>query len=463
MNTQSEAKVLVQSLAPFPMESVQGFVLRLAEANGFLETRHLCLVPGVASHIAQMLGDDLSGFVPKWLRGVTRSCVRPDVFAQLFNLGTHARCCPACLSDISYWPVMWEHRFYIACPIHNSLLVDRCPACGLRLSWQRPRILQCRCGSLITGWPRATASAAAIDAAGMLRESMLRSFGDTHDLASHCSVPRNLSLHSIALLLYQLGSLSPSTESFLSPRTWQVLPVEDVQLLIEVAYDLLRDWPIRLHQVLHDDEVLVISNSIKCRHSPAIHRLRRFLFRNLPTDLGFLLDGYRSYHRDISLDLITRRNTWATSDDIEKQRYLAAVNAARRIGIRTSTLHALADLSGVSTVQVGNSGKRRYTLVSQHSLERIKEHLKDKVSLKAAAKLLGLSPGRVEQLVEIGLLHSHQTTSSLARTTFLSRAEISGLVTAIPLVSVGALDTEGTLPLSSISKHFLASRSEFGA
>ncbi|WP_244145590.1 hypothetical protein [Paraburkholderia tropica] len=296
----------------------------------------------------------------------------------------------------------------------------------------------------------------------MLQESMQRSFGDVQNLANHCSVLGNLSLHSIALLLYQLGSLSPTTQSFLSPRTWQILSVDDIQLLIEVTYDLVRDWPIRFHEILHDDEVLVISNSIKCRHSPAIHRLRQFLFRNLPADLGFLLDGYRSYHRDISLDLITRRNTWATSDDVAKQRYLAAVNAARRIGIRTSTLHALADLSGVSTVQAG-SGKRRYTLVSQHSLERIKEHLKDKVSLKAAAKLLGLSPGRVEQLVGIGVLHSHQTTSGLARTTFLSRAEISGLVAAIPPVSGVTPDTGSILPLSSISKHFLASRSEFGA
>ncbi|MEU2916479.1 TniQ family protein [Streptomyces massasporeus] len=44
-----------------------------------------------------------------------------------------SRACPHCLSGSAVWPVWWRLGIAAVCPVHRRLLVDICPACGVRL------------------------------------------------------------------------------------------------------------------------------------------------------------------------------------------------------------------------------------------------------------------------------------------------------------------------------------------
>ena len=48
---------------------------------------------------------------------------------RLWARGTGSRACPACLAQTGHWPLAWRLTWKIACPFHQLLLIDRCPAC----------------------------------------------------------------------------------------------------------------------------------------------------------------------------------------------------------------------------------------------------------------------------------------------------------------------------------------------
>lgn len=54
--------------------------------------------------------------------------------------------CPRCLAENAYLRGQWEMTFFVACPSHNVLLVQRCPGCGKSLSPHRARLDRCNCG-----------------------------------------------------------------------------------------------------------------------------------------------------------------------------------------------------------------------------------------------------------------------------------------------------------------------------
>ncbi len=154
---------------PYPEESPGGLLLRATEENGWqspvqLLTAYRCIRNSDEKHLRTLFvrpealedimhtlgmheGIGVNLAYPR--DGVTE--VSPIRWSSVTTPWSSMRfvsgaLCPFCLRKQLYLQRTWDHRLVTSCPKHGVLLIDRCPECGLHLSWNRPGIATCRCG-----------------------------------------------------------------------------------------------------------------------------------------------------------------------------------------------------------------------------------------------------------------------------------------------------------------------------
>ena len=150
------AKLLVRHPAQFPTESVLGYVLRLSEENGYqspwgiyhlsglspsqshtrsLVLEGLAMITNRDSHNAKVLGErNAAG-------NAAEEFLLPD------SGSNQTKFCPQCVEQMGFIEAQWDLPMFIGCPTHRCAALYRCPECKGKLSWYRPRLLQCKCGA----------------------------------------------------------------------------------------------------------------------------------------------------------------------------------------------------------------------------------------------------------------------------------------------------------------------------
>src|SRR5471032_50133 len=165
MNTE---KLLVHPKA-FVDESISGYLLRLAELNGFKRPYALFEGAGIRfngpSQLHTCLTDTamqtrLAAFINRPAADLhhlayrfVKSTKRPTtiVWGQLALPASTLRMlttcvCPSCLNDVDYARQEWDWTFSTACPRHGCLLLAVCPGCATRISRYRAGVSRCNCG-----------------------------------------------------------------------------------------------------------------------------------------------------------------------------------------------------------------------------------------------------------------------------------------------------------------------------
>lgn len=152
-------------------ESGQGYVLRMATANGL---RGLPFVKACLGRSRfQTLDAEDAASLSKWFGApeaeLTQALGRlsrkdedegfsyagHDIGRSYFVNRGHPRVCPHCLSLHGCCRAEWDFVLVVACPRHACLLSDRCPMCTRALDWNRPSFFNCHCYSDLRGWPSA--------------------------------------------------------------------------------------------------------------------------------------------------------------------------------------------------------------------------------------------------------------------------------------------------------------------
>ena len=151
-------QLLVRHPAPYPTESVFGYVLRLSEENGYKS-------PWGLFHLAKMTQSESSkhGFTFEKLAVIancTTSKLNNILYAASGELGrsrnldeafllpgagaAHRHFCPQCVVEKGFIEAHWGLPLMIGCPVHQCLAVSSCPKCGEPLSWYRQGLLTCK-------------------------------------------------------------------------------------------------------------------------------------------------------------------------------------------------------------------------------------------------------------------------------------------------------------------------------
>lgn len=231
---------LLKAFAPLPDESGLGYYRRLSEANalsGWREMAKLSEVSGARSglfsrpdHVANMLGIERAA--------CQMASAREEValgWRGLRRTGFDA-ICPNCLQDSPHIRLGWDHVYMVACPVHRTLLVDKCPGCGQRLADHREQIQTCACGhNLLTSQSKPATNAqlwvaTIIASRGAGSGSWVPEISDFH-LELFSQLVRNL-------CQFFDPSLTVTRQNAAAPKTVQ----EAVEFLKPLEF-LLQDWP----------------------------------------------------------------------------------------------------------------------------------------------------------------------------------------------------------------------------
>jgi hypothetical protein len=149
--------------APLKGESLRGFLLRVGERNGCGRGTNLFsaltgnhssqyMVPDHAlDNVAQALA-----LSRQEIESISYRPVAKDVTSQCRFFGHtvsvnhlrshHPAVCPDCLAQQQAISGLWDLRAVCVCPHHGKWLIDRCPACGESLTWNRTSVANCKCG-----------------------------------------------------------------------------------------------------------------------------------------------------------------------------------------------------------------------------------------------------------------------------------------------------------------------------
>ncbi len=263
MSAASQVRLPVR-VEPVQGESALGYALRLAERNGY--ERWHWLLPCDSAMGALWLGQLGKGDVQALCRLASAD---PDATAKL---GAFARnkaevelggslatpnqfinrrwpkICPACLSERGYLPWAWDLVLWTACPTHGCWLVDKCPGCGQRLSWNRAHVDRCCDRAPLSAMPSSPAPASLVS----LMRVMARACGCDGPLPDPAldALVGHLDLNQLAYLIVWLGTAgdwSPKKDRGLLARR----PTFEAAAALGTAVaELLLDWPAKFHLLI---------------------------------------------------------------------------------------------------------------------------------------------------------------------------------------------------------------------
>src|SRR5215213_1809569 len=151
-------QILLRTPEPKDDESFLGYILRLAEQNGYER-------PGWITNLVNLRNRSLSpshSFIPTSSEAfqllIKLSNSTADKFLSLmyqpldsrvnniylffshpvhrsFIRTSHPKVCPECLREMSYCRRIWEYALVTACPVHQCMLLDECPHCKRHIRW----------------------------------------------------------------------------------------------------------------------------------------------------------------------------------------------------------------------------------------------------------------------------------------------------------------------------------------
>ena len=159
-----EARILLFSAIPQHDESLIGYLLRLTERNHYDNLSWILQLAKISNKhpLSTNCSLDLSRL--KLLTGVSIARLEELLYPSVKKRSTlygyvvfgtplpyfmirlrYPKLCPSCLRKSPYARKIWELSAVTACPIHKILLLDECPQCKKRISWNRRSVSKCKC------------------------------------------------------------------------------------------------------------------------------------------------------------------------------------------------------------------------------------------------------------------------------------------------------------------------------
>ena len=386
---------------PTDGESVGGYLMRVAAANGFGSVSQLRTgMEGLGREPFDMLLERLSlspcdarnlfGCLPR------RWSSRPPplgLAAADFN-HRRRRWCPVCLRHSPTLGGLWSLKLACTCLIHEVELRDTCRRCGAEQVWAGVEFLRCDCGADLAEETASSARGDLLELSAALAGVGRLRVGDRSGAS-----PEAAEVHR---LVRYVGLFSPASWP---ERPGQVAGLHDqlvARSVVAGAAWLLGAWPVNFEQLLG-------AMHQAAEHSQSLQRTFHPLYRVLYVDLGapcfqFLRDAFEAYLHQHWWGLICRRNRRLTQRTIESHPRRCVASAAAAAGVEAAVVRRLVQSELIPTASVQHASGRLASSIHERDVRRLISIAADAVSLEAASARLSLPPGRVRELVEAGVI-----------------------------------------------------------
>jgi hypothetical protein len=416
MNTQ----LLVRHPAPYPTESVFGYVLRLSEENGYKS-------PWGLFHLAKMTQSESSkhGFTFEKLAVIancTTSKLDNILYAASGELGrsrnldkafllpgagaAHRHFCPQCVVEKGFIEAHWSLPLMVGCPVHQCLAVSSCPKCGEPLSWYRQGLLTCKfkCDKDLRDCDQPPITESEANLLDVIRRKVL-------GYAASEENPLNFPLND--LMAMDLQTLLRAIKTIAKHRmvTDKCQPTGDQRRIIDDAASVLGDWPRNFVELLREFGAAMRVDGKK-KIVAECKELYRALFSNYINaprkESDFLLSVLVEY----------AVNEWEYSDAFHLERFrdrlptglLSAAQFAEKV--RVGRQAVVSSPTTVAVVSMGAASEPAQALLpTEHGDEIPVRDSGKPVTDTDAAKLLGLPQDLLQPLIDGGIFKAKRQRS----------------------------------------------------
>jgi hypothetical protein len=414
-NLQS-CEILVRTPRPFPTESLLGFVLRVAECNGYDSPRYvweLAQIPRGAElsprFPIQSLAKILGQKAESWEHVAYRACAdRSEPFKILgHSLGSFLwkrplrlrkpAFCTQCVNEDGHIDAFWDLNAAVACPRHGCGVLAHCSTCNTALDWRRPGLLKCHCGSSLLETTPKAASTSTLELLALiyalLHGRSWRSISNTSGLP--LEPLSNMPLRFLLQLLESLGE---------HVRVARGLPNDSKSSAVAEAATALEKWPLGYHNVLRLlGETLLQQNSSASSLRKQFNSFYEAMFKNgaFARYAGFLRQEFLTFgNRHWGKAVVDNRMNRG-DDQPNKRRFISMSQLVSLYSISYSKT-ALMIAEGRIITKTIRAGKSTRTLVDlEHS--QLPEQSRGVIGQRKAAAYVGLSVRLLEKLRDMGL------------------------------------------------------------
>lgn len=423
---------LLRRATVYPDESLAGYLLRLTEKNYYDSPTWIFDLASLSHYNfnANLLDPSKNSLsLLSQLTGVEQNIlwelalpisskdsigVHIKAFGRLIPLyAVHkstAKVCPDCLTESQYCRKIWDLSIVTACPIHSCLLIDKCPNCKKPITWLRSSITRCK--NCDFDWREYSSSrleqseialpwqlhkACKLPVTGGIVDQVL---GRDHPITA-------LQLeHLISITFFLAGQLvntCDTTGRFIGTSRTNV----ELHSILSEAFLLFQNWPQNFYQFLD------WRRSVDSARQQDTGILRDFgsfykkLYTNFPRETYcFLHEAFETYLAEQwDGGYLNTKLSRIKEIDSSKKAFISAAEAAKILETTEKWVVQLIEQEKL-TGSVRKMGKRKLVLVKAESLELLKVAFSQALTLKDAAKLLGVNHRTVVDLVKHSCLEA---------------------------------------------------------
>ena len=304
---------------PFPDESLIGYLIRLSELHKLKSISPILklltgkknkipsnkdifnfssLVGCDPNKIAQLFGFEWRNKKYRRIWKLGNEWITKPYFISSRNLSV----CPACLNEKPYFRSIWELVFYQACPIHKSLLIQNCPECNKKITWEKASITKCVCGASLTSADTPSPNKYQLHLSSLILTRISKGLIPIpYDVLPNTTSNKllHLSLDGLFKTIWLLGEiLNDSKYSYKNnsiPK--KVSLASDIT---QKAYEVLSNWPNDFFQALNHFQRIPVEKSNVSKVNNVFGPVHRYFTEDMNSkEFKFLTIAYEHHVRNI--------------------------------------------------------------------------------------------------------------------------------------------------------------------
>lgn len=253
--------------SPVLHESVQGFLLRLAEVNAYESPAKLLSYSGFDSNearavrpsldkLGQLLGKSAQALKMAGLDEAGDSVRYLQVMGHrvstMHTKSKQAGFCLSCVQEKGFIDGFHELKYAVVCPLHAQRTIQSCPVCHKKVSWQRLGLTRCACGfDLSETAPAKVDHPAMLALLGILYAKLMRQPLNKVQIEA-CGFPysamEQLSIQTLLSIIYRFGlfNAKQKDDSTQHDADW---------MAVQITAEALSNWPHRFYDYIEQTHV----------------------------------------------------------------------------------------------------------------------------------------------------------------------------------------------------------------
>jgi hypothetical protein len=329
---------------------------------------------------------------------LNRSIIRPH----------HPKICPQCLAEFGYCFLVWDCSLVTACPIHECMLLDKCPKCRRQIRAIRKSISICACGY---DWREIEPQFLSADELAVSR----RVYQLCGLLSKTPKEENEHSLHShglrdfVVVLTFISGIFRKIAWATGRPSRSIKLANKDLHELYGQAYSVFENWPHNFHRFLSKQSKGAVRLSPDDgKLGTALKKEFGCLYEHLFQDLDgahfdFMRESFAEFltGRMKSQCVEPRREPLPTFSETDK--YISVAKARRLLRL---SRRAISDLiaSGEVGFVIRNHGTTLDCVLRLSDVEKLKCEFEESMTCRDLAKEFCTDCETIRQLARKGLV-----------------------------------------------------------